>query len=130
MSRIRQRDTALEIVVRGWVTALGARFRVRNRDLPGSPDLANRTKHWAIYVHGCFWHGHAGCRAARLPRTNRPFWATKIEDNRKRDSKKLRELRRLGFRVLVIWGCQIRGNDRKRQHLIARLTEFIRPSLS
>jgi DNA mismatch endonuclease (patch repair protein) len=130
MSRIRQRDTALEIVVRRWVTALGARFRVRNQDLPGSPDLANRTKRWAIYVHGCFWHGHAGCRAARLPRTNRPFWVAKIEDNRKRDSKKLRELRRLGFRVLVIWGCQIRGNERKRQMLIARLTEFIRPSLS
>jgi DNA mismatch endonuclease (patch repair protein) len=130
MSRVRQRDTSLEIIVRRWVTALGARFRTKNRDLPGSPDLANRRKGWAIYVHGCFWHGHPGCRAAKLPTSNRGFWAVKIQDNRRRDARKLRQLRVLGYRVLVIWGCRIKGTQRKRDGLKARVARFIQPTLS
>jgi DNA mismatch endonuclease (patch repair protein) len=107
MGRIRQRGTEPEMAVRKAVAALGVRFRTVNRDLPGSPDLANRSAHWVIFVHGCFWHGHRGCRLATLPKRNRRFWEKKFRDNRRRDGRVLRELRSLGFGALVLWGCEL-----------------------
>ncbi len=109
MRNIRQRDTAPELSVRRLVHALGARYRVCPTTLPGRPDLANVRMHWAIFVHGCFWHGHARCRLYRLPKSNSRFWKAKVEGNRKRDAKKTRALRKLGFMVLVVWQCQLRN---------------------
>jgi DNA mismatch endonuclease (patch repair protein) len=74
--------------------------------LPGSPDLANRTRRWAIFVHGCFWHRHTGCIRTTTPKRNRPFWTAKFEANCARDRRVRAALRRLGFRTLVIWECQ------------------------
>jgi DNA mismatch endonuclease (patch repair protein) len=107
MANIRQRGTEPELAVRAMLTALGARYRTGNRDLPGSPDLANRNRHWAIFVHGCFWHAHPGCVKATLPKRNRTFWEDKFTANRARDRRAAASLRRLGFRTLVVWECEL-----------------------
>src|SRR5688500_711167 len=84
MANVRQSATDIEVFVRKAATALGVRYTLNNRDLPGSPDLANRGRRWAIFVHGCFWHGHLGCKLGSLPKANREFWKAKIVANRKR----------------------------------------------
>lgn len=120
MKGIRRAGTGPELVVRSILSSLGARYRWSNRDLPGSPDLANRTRGWAIFVHGCFWHGHQGCPAAKLPASNAPFWAAKIADNVERDRRKAKELRAKGLHVLVVWECQTK-HARHRASLVRRL---------
>ena len=114
MKSVKQRHTAPELIVRQTLRQLGVAYRVHNRSLPGSPDIANRSRKWAIFVNGCFWHGHRNCpktvsgRAGRIPESNRLFWQTKLVANRRRDAQKILELRSLGFRVKVIWECQLR----------------------
>lgn len=121
LGRIRQKDTDVELAVRKLLHAMGVRFRVGNRDLPGSPDIANRSARWAIFVHGCFWHSHPGCARATVPKRNRAFWEAKFAANRARDARVVRELRRLGFRTLVVWEC-----DAKRVvALQRRLKDFV-----
>src|SRR5689334_10095761 len=100
MKLIRQKHTAPERAVRRLVWGLGYRFRTCVQNLPGSPDVANRGRRWAIFVHGCFWHGHAGCRLATMPKTNRSFWRKKLTANRARDAKKVDLLRSEGFKVI------------------------------
>ena len=113
MRAVRQVDTAPEMAVRKLLRECGVFYRVRNRDLPGSPDIANRSRRWALFVHGCFWHGHADCRktkggrAGRIPKTNSEFWAKKIA-GRARDARKSGELEALGYRVFVVWECELR----------------------
>ncbi len=105
LGRIRQKDTEPEQVVGKFLTACGLRYRRKNRDLPGSPDFANRTRKWAVFVHGCFWHSHAGCFKATVPKRNRDFWLAKFATNRKRDRRAVTALRRRGYVVLVVWEC-------------------------
>jgi DNA mismatch endonuclease Vsr len=107
MKSVKQRDTAPELKVRRILHRLGARFRICPRDLPGRPDIANKAGAWCVFVHGCFWHGHPECRLARLPRTNRRWWAEKILANRKRDARKEAAMWGLGFRVAVVWQCEL-----------------------
>jgi DNA mismatch endonuclease (patch repair protein) len=121
LGRIRQRDTGAEVATRRIVHSLGHRYRIRNRDLPGSPDLANRSKRWAIFVHGCFWHAHRGCLRATVPKRNREFWVEKFETNRKRDAGVLRALNRLGYVVAVVWECEIQRPDRLGRRLATRV---------
>ena len=127
MRAVGQRDTSAELAVRRLLTSLGFRYRVRNRDLPGSPDLANRAKNWVLFVNGCFWHGHKHCvktksgRVPRLPSSNRGYWKPKILDNRKRDARKCRELRARGFTVAVVWECQLSDPERLGLRLSNRL---------
>jgi DNA mismatch endonuclease (patch repair protein) len=106
LGRIRQRDTAPELAVRRLLYQLGLRFRVRNCDLSGSPDVANRAARWAVFVHGCFWHRHAGCRRTTTPKRNREFWLAKFEANVARDDRVVEALRSRGFEVAVIWECE------------------------
>jgi DNA mismatch endonuclease (patch repair protein) len=106
MAGIRQKDTSAEQIVREILRRLGHSYRVSNRDLPGSPDAANRSRRWAVFVHGCFWHSHTRCPRATVPKRNRRFWAEKFEANRKRDAHAIAALRRLGYRVVVIWECE------------------------
>src|SRR5690606_627587 len=87
LGRIRQRDTSAELAVRRIVHSLGHRYRVSNRDLPGSPGLANRSRRWAIFVHGCFWHRHSRCSRATLPKRDRRFWVAKFAANAARDRR-------------------------------------------
>lgn len=107
MKRIRQRDTKPEQQVRKILRDLGVGYRICRSDLPGRPDISNRSKRWAIYVHGCFWHGHEHCRLFSLPKTNTDRWRRKVAANRERDGRKERQLRRLGYRVLTVWQCEL-----------------------
>jgi len=120
MARVRQRDTGPELAVRKVLAAAGIRYRVCPKGLPGRPDIANRAGRWALFVHGCFWHGHRGCGLARLPKTNSTFWAEKIEANRSRDSRKETELIALGLRVFTVWQCQL-DDQQTLSHLVSRL---------
>jgi len=106
MADVRQRDTTPELAVRRALTMLGLRYRVRNRDLPGSPDIANRTRKWAVFVHGCFWHRHPGCVRSTTPKRNRAFWKKKFEANVERDARAVAALRERGFRVVTVWECE------------------------
>jgi DNA mismatch endonuclease, patch repair protein len=115
MGRIRSRDTAPEIRTRAAVHARGLRFRVNVSDLPGKPDLANKSKRWAIFVHGCFWHSHEKCRLASKPRSNAGYWVEKLARNKARDAAYELALRQLGFDVLTVWECDTRDDGRLRQ---------------
>jgi DNA mismatch endonuclease (patch repair protein) len=112
MSRIRTRGTGPEIRVRAIVQALGYRFRTKNQDLLGSPDLANRSARWVVFVHGCFWHQHKNCSRARLPRTNAAFWRTKLVHNATRDKRVIRGLRKAGYVVVTVWTCELRKPEK------------------
>jgi DNA mismatch endonuclease, patch repair protein len=106
LGRVRQRDTDAELRVRRLLSELGLHYRTHNRDLPGSPDIANRKHKWAVFVHGCFWHRHKGCPRTTTPKRNAAFWKAKFEANALRDRRSIRLLRSLGFRVAVVWECE------------------------
>lgn len=122
MSRIGGKDTAPELAVRRLLHALGYRFRLHRRDLPGTPDIVLPSRRKVIFVNGCFWHAH-GCRFGRPPKSRTEFWLPKFERNRSKDKRNRREVRRLGWEVLTVWQCQIRSIDRLR----TRLTSFLGP---
>jgi DNA mismatch endonuclease (patch repair protein) len=109
MAGIRRHGTTPELLVRKRFWHEGMRFTTVNRDLPGSPDLANRSRKWAVFVHGCFWHGHEGCPRATRPKRNAGAWADKIAANRQRDQLKEAGLGRLGYTVVTIWECEAAG---------------------
>jgi DNA mismatch endonuclease (patch repair protein) len=110
MKRVRQADTWPELAVRRALHGAGLRYRVCERDLPGKPDIANKSGRWAVFVHGCYWHGHHNCSLATVPKTNKDFWLAKICDNRLRDARKESQLRSQGFAVFVIWECEVRSD--------------------
>jgi DNA mismatch endonuclease (patch repair protein) len=121
MRRQRQRDTGAELLVRSLLHRLGHRYRLGNRDLPGSPDAANRRKKWAVFVHGCYWHQHPGCPRATLPKRNREFWMGKFADNRRRDERVARELEEAGYTVVTVWECEAEVPERLEERLRAEL---------
>lgn len=106
LGRVKQTRTAPEEIVAAALRAAGIAYRRNVRDLPGSPDFANKRRRFAVFVNGCFWHHHTGCRRATVPKNNRAFWEAKFVANRKRDADRIRALRLAGFRVLVIWECE------------------------
>lgn len=108
MRAIRGRDTAPELRVRRAAHAAGLRFRLQRRDLPGTPDLVFPRHRTALFVHGCYWHRHPGCRYATVPSSNTAFWTDKFSTNVERDARKARELEEAGWRVAVIWECETR----------------------
>jgi len=112
MSRIRGRNTRIEITVRSTLHRLGYRFRLNTNKLPGHPDVVLPKHKVAIFVHGCFWHRHPGCRFAYMPKTRVAFWQDKFRRNVEQDQKVQKELSQLGCRVLVIWGCETSGRDK------------------
>ena len=124
MARVRSKNTEPERLVRRLVSALGYRYRLHDRRLPGCPDLVFGPKRKAIFVHGCFWHRHAGCALARLPKSRLDFWLPKLEGNKLRDQRNKRALARRGWKVLTIWECQLsdteRLNDKIRRFLDAK----------
>lgn len=107
MARVRAKDTRPEMMVRRLVYSMGYRYRLHDRSLPGTPDLVFRRAHKLIFVHGCFWHRHAGCALARWPKSRTSFWRKKLLANKERDRLNLRRLRRAGWSVLVVWECQL-----------------------
>lgn len=106
MPRIRSQDTAPEIRVRSALHALGFRFRLHRRDLPGTPDVILPKHRTVIFVHGCFWHRHLGCTMAYTPKTRTHFWEQKFVENIKRDTTVERQLECLGWTSIVVWGCE------------------------
>ena len=108
MRRVKGRDTTPELKVRRALTALGARYRLHRGDLPGKPDVVMPGRRLAIFVHGCFWHGHDCARGARVPKGNRDYWVGKVERNRARDERSREALEPLGWRVETIWECDLK----------------------
>lgn len=123
MSCIPGKNTKPETIVGKFLFARGLRYRKNASKLPGSPDLFFRKYKTAVFVNGCFWHGHENCKLFRIPLSNRSFWEKKIADNKARDARKQQELEALGYRVLVIWQCQI--NPKMREENLVSLYENI-----
>ena len=107
MSRIRGTDTKPEILVRSMLHRAGYRFRKNVKTLPGKPDIVLPKYKTVIFVHGCFWHRHKNCKDATTPKTNKAFWNKKFERNVANDKKHARELKKLGWRVITVWECQV-----------------------
>ena len=121
MSRIQGKDTQPEMIVRKMVHALGYRYRLHVRSLPGCPDLVFPSRQKVIFVHGCFWHRH-NCKYGKVrPATRKAFWQKKLEGNKERDKKNRRKLRKQGWEILTIWECQ----TRKPENLIERIVKYL-----
>ena len=108
MASVKQKDTKPELTVRKLLHHLGYRFRLHGKDLPGRPDIVFRGRKMAIFVHGCFWHGHDCKHGRRQPRTNQPYWLSKISRNRVRDTESAAKLGALGWSVLTVWECELK----------------------
>ena len=123
MSHIRGKDTKPEILVRRFLFANGFRFRLHRKDLPGKPDIVLPKYKTAIFINGCFWHGHNGCKYATIPETNRDFWLAKISGNVERDKITYQRLKESGWKVIEIWQCQLKSKtkDLTLQNLLTQL---------
>ena len=108
MRQVKGKDTSPELKVRRLLTAMGLRYRLHRADLPGKPDIAMPGRKLAIFVHGCFWHGHDCARGARVPKANRPYWEAKIGRNRARDCEHRATLEAKGWRVMTLWECELK----------------------
>jgi len=111
MARIKGRDTKPELRLRSALHRMGLRFRVCRKELPGKPDVVFPRQKLAVQVRGCFWHQHEGCAAGRLPKSNLDYWRPKLEGNVSRDANKDEALRALGWRVLVVWECELKTDE-------------------
>lgn len=117
MRAVKRAHTAPEMIVRQELHALGLRFRLHRRDLPGSPDIVLPRLRTVIFVHGCFWHRHSDCRYATTPKTRQEYWLPKFAANIERDARKEAQLQALGWRVLLVWECE----TKRREELTLRL---------
>jgi DNA mismatch endonuclease (patch repair protein) len=123
MARVHSRDTSPERLVRRILTDLGYRYRLHRKDIPGTPDIAFIRRRQAIFVHGCFWHGHDCKRGARQPKENADYWRGKIARNQARDAGVLEQIAEKGWQALTLWECELRD----RTAVATRLTDFLRP---
>jgi DNA mismatch endonuclease (patch repair protein) len=126
MAAIKSKDTKPELAVRKLAHSLGYRFRLHGKDLPGKPDIVFPARQAVIFVHGCYWHGHDCDRGNRTPKTNTAYWKEKIRRNISRDAANIEAIEASGWRVLIIWECQIR----ERENLAKRLSKFLDRSRS
>lgn len=123
MSGIKGKNTKPERVVRRYLHSRGFRYALHKRDLPGRPDLTLPKYRAVIFVHGCFWHMHHGCRYATLPATRPEFWLSKLQGNRERDERQVQELTRAGWRIAVVWECSLRLRP---EQTLAELSKFLK----
>jgi len=121
MAKVRSKNTLPERQVRQALSRMGVGYRLHRKSLPGSPDIVLAGRRKVIFVHGCYWHRHKGCRRASMPRTNEPFWRTKFERNVQRDGEALEGLRELGWSALVVWQCECQPG----QSLERRIRDFL-----
>ena len=129
MSSVRRYNTRPELIVRSSLHRLGFRFRISDRRLPGSPDIKLSRYRAVVFVNGCFWHRHDGCRFATMPASNREWWAEKFSKNVARDAEKTRQLRESGWRVMIVWECAVRDKGSKRDRAIKQLSDWIRSDI-
>ncbi len=126
MRQVRSHNTSPERAVRMLLCAIGARgYRLHRRDLPGAPDVAWIGRRVALFVHGCFWHGHTCPRGRRAPQSNQQYWREKIDRNRRRDRRSRAQLRALGWKVVVIWECELRRPPHVERRLRRVLNEWL-----
>jgi DNA mismatch endonuclease (patch repair protein) len=121
MAAVHSKNTKPELVVRKLVFGMGYRYRLHSAKLPGKPDLVFPGRHKVIFVHGCFWHRHKGCRYATSPKTRVDFWEAKFDANVARDKRTNRELKELGWSVLMVWQCQLKEPEK----LARKLDDFL-----
>ncbi len=110
MSRIKGKDTGIEVAVRKRLFSLGYRYRKNDKRLPGKPDIVFPKYNTVIFIHGCFWHMHANCKMATIPKSNTDFWVTKLTRNVENDIKHKQQLEDMGWKVITIWECEIENN--------------------
>ncbi len=110
MSKIKGKDTKIEVMVRSWLHCNGFRFRKNDKRYAGKPDVVLPKYRTIIFIHGCFWHGHENCKIAQIPKSNIEFWKKKIEKNKLRDERNIADLTNGGWNVIIIWECQINDN--------------------
>lgn len=114
MAAVKSKDTKPEMVVRKYLWSRGFRYRVNNPRLPGHPDIVLRKYRTCIFVNGCFWHGHEGCKYFRMPKTNTEFWERKISRNKERDREEQKKLARMGWHCITVWECELKGERREK----------------
>ena len=117
MAQVKSENTSPELAVRKLLHRLGYRFRLHRKDLPGKPDIVLPKYKTVIFVHGCFWHGHPGCKRAARPTSNTDFWNKKLDRNIERDRKAREELEKTGWRVITIWECEIKNAEKVEERL-------------
>lgn len=125
MSRIKGKDTKPEMLVRKYLHANRLRYRLHNKNLPGKPDLTLSKYHTVIFVNGCFWHGHKGCKYFVIPKTRTEWWKEKIDETVKRDKKTIKELKQLGWNSIVIWECELKPENRNKtlENILFKITK-------
>ena len=121
MRKVRSRDTGPEMIVRRLLHRRGYRFRLHAGDLPGRPDIVFRGRRKAIFVHGCFWHRHEGCKRTTTPKIRREFWTDKFASNRKRDTAAVSSLEQKGWEVVIVWECETKDAHRLEHRLVSLL---------
>lgn len=124
MRRVKAKDTAPELKVRQALSRLGVRYRLHRKDLPGKPDIVLAGRRLALFVHGCFWHGHSCTRGSRVPKQNRDYWVRKVDANRARDAAAHTALIQLNWRVATIWECELKDAAA----LETRLSDLLGPA--
>lgn len=112
MAQVKSENTSPELAIRKLLHRLGYRFRLHRKDLPGKPDIVLPKHKTVVFVHGCFWHGHSGCKRAARPASNTDFWNKKLDRNIERDRKAREDLERMGWRVITIWECEIKNAEK------------------
>ena len=124
MSLIRSKDTKPEILVRSYLFSRGLRFRKNDRRYPGSPDIVLPKYNTMVFVHGCFWHLHEGCKRAKMPESNVDYWEKKLYKNRERDERNQKELKEMGWNVIIVWECQLKKDriEQTLEELYAQIT--------
>jgi DNA mismatch endonuclease (patch repair protein) len=123
MRKIKPAGSKQEIFIRKLVHSMGYRYRLHKKDLPGKPDLVFRKYKKVIFVNGCFWHGHEGCKRSALPTTNAEFWRKKITGNVERDKVNYERLNKLGWKILIVWQCEIKESEKEK--LRKKISEFL-----
>ena len=119
MSRVSQKHTKPEIITRKFLFENGLRYRINYKSLPGTPDIVLPKFKTAIFVHGCFWHGHNNCKLSKRPSSNQNYWNKKLDENLSRDKKKIISLKKLGWNVIVLWQCRL--NEKNLNRLLSKI---------
>ncbi len=118
MKKVKGKNTKPEILIRSMLHRMGYRFRLHRKDLPGNPDIVLPKYKKVIFVHGCFWHGHQGCKRASLPATNRQYWVNKIKKNKVRDAENMKKLKESGWTPLILWTCRLKNREKIKKELV------------
>ena len=124
MSHVRGKNTKPEEAIRKYLFSKGFRYRKNDKRYPGKPDIVLPKYHTVIFVNGCFWHQHPGCKSAALPETNRDYWKAKLQRNVERDAVQIRQLEEMGWYVIVLWECEISSKSKRKERLISLVNEI------